>query len=72
MRAPHRGLPGSSLAVPAAPYLAAVWAGGSSSAGWAVPMATDIAFALAVLTVLSTHLPTPAVESHRYTIMSCA
>ncbi|MCY0930203.1 Na+/H+ antiporter NhaA [Streptomyces sp. H27-H1] len=45
------------MAVPAALYLATVAAGGGSNAGWAVPMATDIAFALAVLAVLSTHLP---------------
>ncbi|WP_331747336.1 Na+/H+ antiporter NhaA (plasmid) [Streptomyces sp. NBC_00853] len=45
------------MAVPAALYLVTVGAGGGSRAGWAVPMATDIAFALAVLAVLSTHLP---------------
>ncbi|MEW2585603.1 Na+/H+ antiporter NhaA [Streptomyces virginiae] len=45
------------MAVPAALYLATVSAAGGSPAGWAVPMATDIAFALAVLAVLSTHLP---------------
>ncbi|WP_030963119.1 Na+/H+ antiporter NhaA [Streptomyces sp. NRRL S-378] len=45
------------MAVPAALYLATVWAGGGSPGGWAVPMATDIAFALAVLAVISTHLP---------------
>ncbi|WP_370417637.1 Na+/H+ antiporter NhaA [Streptomyces sp. QH1-20] len=45
------------MAVPAALYLATVWAGGGSAEGWAVPMATDIAFALAVLAVLNTHLP---------------
>ncbi|MFI8191673.1 Na+/H+ antiporter NhaA [Streptomyces sp. NPDC085946] len=45
------------MAVPAALYAATASAGGGSMEGWAVPMATDIAFALAVLAVLSTHLP---------------
>ncbi|MET9799612.1 Na+/H+ antiporter NhaA [Streptomyces sp. NPDC006368] len=45
------------MVVPAALYAATVTAGGGSLDGWAVPMATDIAFALAVLAVLSTHLP---------------
>ncbi|MGA5407217.1 Na+/H+ antiporter NhaA [Streptomyces lavendulocolor] len=45
------------MIVPAALYSATVTAGGGSLEGWAVPMATDIAFALAVLAVLSTHLP---------------
>jgi NhaA family Na+:H+ antiporter len=47
----------SGMAVPALVYLATTTAGGGSSGGWAVPMATDIAFALAVLAVLSSHLP---------------
>ncbi|WAU81445.1 Na+/H+ antiporter NhaA [Streptomyces sp. Qhu-G9] len=46
------------MAVPAAFYAVTVAAGGGSMDGWAVPMATDIAFALAVLAVISTHLPT--------------
>ncbi|MEU5217355.1 Na+/H+ antiporter NhaA [Streptomyces sp. NPDC020807] len=45
------------MAVPAALYLLTVTVGDGSRQGWAVPMATDIAFALAVLAVLSTHLP---------------
>ncbi|KQX14743.1 sodium:proton antiporter [Streptomyces sp. Root431] len=45
------------MAVPAALYVLTVTIGGGSLKGWAVPMATDIAFALAVLAVLSTHLP---------------
>jgi NhaA family Na+:H+ antiporter len=45
------------MAVPAALYVAVARAGGGSTAGWAVPMATDIAFALTVLAVLNTHLP---------------
>ncbi|MGW2634260.1 Na+/H+ antiporter NhaA [Streptomyces chattanoogensis] len=45
------------MAVPAALYLATTGLAGGSAQGWAVPMATDIAFALAVLAVLSSHLP---------------
>ncbi|MBG0567365.1 Na+/H+ antiporter NhaA [Actinoplanes aureus] len=46
------------MAAPALIYTAinAGMAGGALS-GWAVPTATDIAFALAVLAVISTHLP---------------
>ncbi|WP_067538100.1 Na+/H+ antiporter NhaA [Nocardia crassostreae] len=47
----------SGMALPATVYLLVVAIGGGSPAGWAVPMATDIAFALAVLAVLNTHLP---------------
>ena len=48
------------MAVPAAIY--AAWNAASASpeasgAGWGVPMATDIAFALAVLAVVGRHLP---------------
>ncbi|WMX48097.1 Na+/H+ antiporter NhaA [Streptomyces roseicoloratus] len=45
------------MAVPAAVYTLVAVSGGGSLGGWAVPMATDIAFALAVLAVISTHLP---------------
>lgn len=45
------------MAVPAALYALTITIGGGSLEGWAVPMATDIAFALAVLAVISTHLP---------------
>ncbi len=48
------------MIVPAAIYIAINLAAGHPEYldGWAVPIATDIAFALAVLAVLSTHLPT--------------
>jgi NhaA family Na+:H+ antiporter len=47
------------MAVPAALYAAInAGAGDGALAGWAIPTATDIAFALAVLAVISTHLPT--------------
>ncbi len=47
------------MVVPAATFIAVNLAAGHPEdlAGWAVPIATDIAFALAVLAVLSTHLP---------------
>lgn len=45
------------MVLPAAVYLTVVAIGAGDPAGWAVPMATDIAFALAVLAVLNTHLP---------------
>ncbi|WP_284576578.1 Na+/H+ antiporter NhaA [Streptomyces sp. 2P-4] len=45
------------MAVPALVYTAVNTAGGGSLGGWAVPTATDIAFALAVLAVLGTSLP---------------
>jgi NhaA family Na+:H+ antiporter len=45
--------------VPAALYLSITMAaGGSAARGWAVPTATDIAFALAVLAVIGRNLPT--------------
>ncbi|MDF4254287.1 Na+/H+ antiporter NhaA [Streptomyces sp. WMMB303] len=44
------------MAVPALVYLAFA-AGGGDLRGWAIPMATDIAFALGVLAVLGTGLP---------------
>jgi Na+:H+ antiporter, NhaA family len=48
------------MIVPAAVFIAINFAEGhpENLDGWAVPIATDIAFALAVLAVLSTHLPT--------------
>lgn len=47
------------MAVPALIFVAVNLGAGSSDtlAGWAVPTATDIAFAVAVLAVISTHLP---------------
>src|SRR6478609_4178808 len=44
------------MIIPALLYFAI--AGSTGPKGWAIPTATDIAFALAVLAVISTHLPT--------------
>ncbi|MFE2419664.1 Na+/H+ antiporter NhaA [Streptomyces hokutonensis] len=45
------------MAVPALVYTLTSLTGGGSLQGWAVPTATDIAFALAVLAVIGTSLP---------------
>ncbi|MFI5955306.1 Na+/H+ antiporter NhaA [Cryptosporangium sp. NPDC051539] len=45
------------VAVPALLYVLINLAGGGPLDGWAIPTATDIAFALAVLAVISSHLP---------------
>ena len=60
LRDPHRAVVPVAAAfggmiAPALLYL--VIAGGTGPKGWAIPTATDIAFALAVLAVISTHLP---------------
>lgn len=45
------------VAVPAAIYFAFTFGDAQSRTGWAIPAATDIAFALAVLAVIGSHLP---------------
>ena len=45
------------MAVPALLYVVVNLGGNGALGGWAIPSATDIAFALAVLAVISTHLP---------------
>ncbi|MEZ0165877.1 Na+/H+ antiporter NhaA [Kineococcus sp. LSe6-4] len=46
------------MAVPAVVFTVVNSGGGDALSGWAIPTATDIAFAVAVLAVISTHLPT--------------
>ena len=48
----------AGMLVPAAAYLALTSALGGDRSGWAVPVATDIAFALAVLAIAGERLPT--------------
>ncbi|GAA5140488.1 Na+/H+ antiporter NhaA [Nocardioides marinquilinus] len=46
------------MAVPALIFVLWNLGGGDDLRGWAIPTATDIAFAVAVLAIISTHLPT--------------
>ena len=46
------------MAVPAVVYVLWNLGGDGALRGWAIPTATDIAFAVAILAVISTHLPT--------------
>jgi NhaA family Na+:H+ antiporter len=56
------------VAVPALAYLlVAGGAGGGAARGWAIPTATDIAFALAVLAVIGRNLP-PALRTFLLTL----
>ncbi len=48
----------SGVVVPALIFLAVTSGVDGAARGWAIPVATDIAFALAVLAVLGSHLPT--------------
>ena len=45
------------VAVPALIYAAVTWGDAGAVQGWAIPTATDIAFAVAVLAVIGSHLP---------------
>ena len=45
------------VAVPALIYAVIVWQQPELRAGWAIPTATDIAFAVAVLAIIGSHLP---------------
>ncbi len=45
------------VAVPALIYAVIVWQQPGLRAGWAIPTATDIAFAVAVLAIIGSHLP---------------
>ncbi|GAA4589768.1 Na+/H+ antiporter NhaA [Planotetraspora phitsanulokensis] len=47
----------AGMAVPALFYLAVSWGVPGAARGWAIPMATDIAFALAVLAVTASAMP---------------
>ncbi len=51
----------AGMAAPALIYLAVTWCDPALAAGWAIPAATDIAFAIGVLAILGRHAP-PAIK----------
>ncbi|MEO8106245.1 MAG: Na+/H+ antiporter NhaA [Actinomycetes bacterium] len=55
------------MVVPALIFLAITFSDEGARVGWAIPMATDIAFALAVLAVVGSHLP-PALRAFLLTL----
>ncbi|MGV9302340.1 Na+/H+ antiporter NhaA [Nonomuraea sp. NPDC003727] len=58
----------SGMIVPALVYLAVSWGVEDAARGWAIPTATDIAFALAVLAVTASAMP----ASLRAFLLTCA
>ncbi|MFD1937176.1 MULTISPECIES: Na+/H+ antiporter NhaA [Nonomuraea] len=58
----------SGMVVPAIVYLAVSWGEENAAKGWAIPTATDIAFALAVLAVTASAMP----AALRAFLLTCA
>ncbi|GII93675.1 Na+/H+ antiporter NhaA [Sinosporangium siamense] len=58
----------AGMAVPALVYLIVSWGAPDAARGWAIPTATDIAFALAVLAVTASAMP----ASLRAFLLTCA
>ncbi|GAA3313789.1 Na+/H+ antiporter NhaA [Nonomuraea dietziae] len=58
----------AGMVVPALVYLAVSWGAEDASRGWAIPTATDIAFALAVLAVTASAMP----AALRAFLLTCA
>ncbi|MFI7639132.1 Na+/H+ antiporter NhaA [Nonomuraea sp. NPDC049400] len=58
----------SGMVVPAIVYLVVSWGEHDAARGWAIPMATDIAFALAVLAVTASAMP----AALRAFLLTCA
>jgi Na+:H+ antiporter, NhaA family len=58
----------AGMIVPAAVYLLVSWGAPDAARGWAIPTATDIAFALAVLTVTASAMP----AALRAFLLTCA
>lgn len=57
----------AGMAVPALIYTAVAWSNSELQHGWAIPAATDIAFAIAVLAILGRHAP-PSIKVFLVTV----